>query len=95
MEENKKISHYLDKIEAQENFLASHCCLFLAIFSVWEKSNFSLKFKVSRKILMRLSKIASTATYHKCLKDLIHFGFIKYEPTYDYFRGSKMSILKK
>jgi hypothetical protein len=31
---------------------------------------------------MNLSKIRSTATYHKCLGDLVYFGFIDYKPSF-------------
>lgn len=37
---------------------------------------------------MRISKISSKATYHKCLKHLHALGYIKYEPSYNPFRGS-------
>ena len=37
---------------------------------------------------MRISKISAKATYHKCLKALHAQGYIKYEPSYNPFRGS-------
>jgi hypothetical protein len=37
---------------------------------------------------MRISKISSKSTYHKCLKNLHSLGYISYEPSYNPFKGS-------
>ena len=41
---------------------------------------------------MRISKISSKATYHKCLKNLHAQGYIKYEPSYNPFKGSHVFL---
>jgi hypothetical protein len=41
---------------------------------------------------MRISKISSKATYHKCLKNLHALGYIKYEPSYNPYKGSMVSL---
>ena len=42
---------------------------------------------------MRISKISSKATYHKCLKNLHSLGYINYEPSYNPFKGSHVYLL--
>lgn len=37
---------------------------------------------------MKVSKISAKATYHKCMKDLHDFGYLKYKPSYNPFKGS-------
>ena len=37
---------------------------------------------------MRISKISSKATYHKCLRNLHDSGYINYQPSYNPFKGS-------
>ncbi|CAN5580530.1 transcriptional regulator [soil metagenome] len=37
---------------------------------------------------MEISKISGKATYHKVIRELHNFGYIKYEPSFNYFRGS-------
>ena len=32
---------------------------------------------------MLMAKISSRATYHKCLNDLVDFGYVKYIPTFN------------
>ncbi|MDP2159841.1 MAG: hypothetical protein Q8K02_05120, partial [Flavobacterium sp.] len=41
---------------------------------------------------MRISKISSKATYHKCLKNLHSLGYINYEPSYNPFKGSHVVL---
>eukprot|EP01037_Dinobryon_pediforme_P007471 gene7471-7535_t len=48
---------------------ASHVSLFTAVFVSWQRSGFNSPFSVSRRQLMSYSRIASFATYHKCVKE--------------------------
>jgi len=41
---------------------------------------------------MRISKISSKATYHKCLKNLHSLGYINYQPSYNPFKGSHVIL---
>jgi len=67
---------------------ATHISLFTAMFVCWQRSGFSNPFPVNRKKLMGFSKIASVATYHKCIKELNEFGYVRYQPSYHPANGS-------
>ena len=41
---------------------------------------------------MRISKIASTATYHKCMKDLTEREYVIYKPSFNPFKGSILEV---
>ena len=41
---------------------------------------------------MRISKIGSKATYHKCIKNLHTLGYIKYAPSYNPFKSSQVYV---
>jgi hypothetical protein len=41
---------------------------------------------------MKLSKIGSTATYHKCIKELNNWKYILYKPSHNPFKGSKVKL---
>lgn len=47
---------------------------------------------IFRKDIMPLARIASNATYHKYLKELVVFGYVCYWPSHDYYSGSKVSF---
>ena len=67
---------------------AVHVSLCAALFVVWQKDGFQNPFPVSRKSLMAYSRIASRATYHKCMRDLDGYGYIRYLPSYHPKKGS-------
>jgi hypothetical protein len=62
--------------------LATHISLCTALFACWQKNNFISPFPVSRKQLMAFSRIASVATYHKCIKELDEYAYIRYQPSF-------------
>jgi hypothetical protein len=37
---------------------------------------------------MKVSKICSKATYHKCIRELNDYGYLSYHPSYNPFKGS-------
>jgi hypothetical protein len=70
------------------HLLATHVSMYAALFVCWQRSGYSNPFPVNRRMLMSYSRIASTATYHKCIKELETFGYIHYYPSYHPIKGS-------
>jgi len=48
---------------------------------------------ISRKKVMELSHISSIVTYHKCIKELQEYGYIRYRPSYHPGIRSKIEII--
>lgn len=71
-----------------QRLLATHVSLFTALFTCYQQHDFESPFAITRKVLMAFSKIASVATYHKCMKELDELGYIKYQPSYNPKTGS-------
>jgi hypothetical protein len=44
--------------------------------------------------IMPIAKISSPATYLKCVRDLSDFGYIRYEPSFNKNKGSKIYFLE-
>lgn len=86
------LSRFLGKAAYDSRLLPAHICLYTAMLSVWEQRRFSTPFRITRKELMHLSKLASTATYHKCLKELVSYGYVNYEPSYNHYVGSRIYL---
>jgi len=85
----KEVSQQL----SQDNRLtSSHVSLYLALLIVWEQNSFANSFNITRKKLMCISKIASFTTYHKCIKQLEEYGYIKYSPNFNPVTGSKVFL---
>lgn len=64
----------------------------MAIFQLWNQNRFQNPISISRDELMRISKIASTATYHKCMKDLTDREYVIYKPSFNPFKGSILEV---
>ena len=90
--ETKKIladySSRIRQIGQDSRMLASHVSLFTALFSCYQQNGFQSPFPITRKTVMGFSKIASIATYHKCMKDLDAYGYISYHPSFHAVKGS-------
>ena len=75
-----------------ENATPFHISLYMALFHKWNSAKFRNPISVARDDLMFLSKIGSTNTYTKCLKELDKWGYIKYMPSHSYHVGSKIYL---
>ena len=85
---------FLRKAANDDRLLPSHISLFMAMF-YYSPDKPGDHFQVSRKKLMRFSRIKSVATYHKCIKELVAYGYIDYQPSYDAYRASSVALLTK
>jgi hypothetical protein len=89
----KEIAGYgklLKRMRGDHRLNATHVSLFTALFVHWQRNIFASPFAVTRKELMSFSKIASVATYHKCIRELDAFGYIRYQPSYHPKLGSQV-----
>lgn len=89
----KQFNRFLKKANDDSRLLPSHISLYFAILSSWSESKFAQTFRIFRKDLMRLSHISSFATYHKCMKQLDEYGYLKYESSYNYYQGCLIELL--
>ncbi|MFF5383719.1 hypothetical protein [Pedobacter suwonensis] len=76
------------QLESDSRLLSTHISILTAIFICWQHNAFREPFSVTRRKLMALSKVASIATYHKCMRELIAFGYITYQPSFHPQKGS-------
>lgn len=71
----------------------AHISLYLAFFQVWNYNRFRSSFHVNRDDIMKLSKIGSKSTYHRCTKELHFYNYLIYEPSHNPFKGSIIKML--
>lgn len=93
MEQFNILSGFLGKAAHDSRLMPTHISLYIAMLFLWQQSRFTIPFRVTRRELMGFSKIASTSTYHKCLKELIACGYIRYEPSYHPRQASRVQLL--
>lgn len=88
----KHLTEFFDKVSNDETLKPTHISLYIALFQSWNCNRFKNPVSISRDELMRISKIGSKATYHKCLKKLHAAGYVHYIPSYNPFKESQVSL---
>jgi hypothetical protein len=88
----KHLTGFFDKVAKDKVLNPTHVSMYVALFQFWNCNRFKNPISISRDEVMRISKISSKATYHKCLKNLHALGYINYEPSYNPFKGSQVYL---
>lgn len=81
-------SKQIRRMAKDQRLMATHVSLLTALFTCYQQNGFESPFTITRKILMTFSKIASIATYHKCIKELDDLNYINYRPSFHPKMGS-------
>ena len=73
----------------------SHVSLYMAFYQLWSQGNWTSPILVKRGEVMQLAKMGSSATYHRCLKQLIAIGCLLYEPSANPAQKSKVYLVQR
>lgn len=90
---SKHLSIFFDRAASDSNLNPTHISLYMSLFRLWNCNKPAIPISISRLEIMKSSKIASKATYHKCLKELHEQGYINYQPSFNPYLGSQVFIL--
>lgn len=88
----RHLTAFYNHIKKDDCLTASHISLYMALFQYWNFNRFQNPFPVYRDNMMKLSKIGSKNTYHKCIKELHEAKYIYYHPSPSKFLPVKISI---
>ncbi len=95
MECLKPLSDFFKSIEADPRISTTHISIYAALLQCWKENNYINPLKAYRNEIMRVAKISASTTYHKRIKELDEYGYIKYEPSYKRNQASKVFIVLK
>lgn len=91
----KPLSDFFSAIERDARISATHIGIYAALLQYRkEKGLINPVIAFSRQI-MHIAKISSPTTYHKCVKDLSDFGYIRYEASFRKNQGSRIYFLER
>ena len=93
MGEVKELTSFFSAIREDHRIGTSHVSLYMAIFHFYNLNQSRNPVDITRASVMRVAKISGSATYHKCIKDLVEFGYISYKPSYNPVINSQVSLL--
>lgn len=89
----KHLTGFFDKLVQDYDLNPTHVSLYISLFQYWNLNRFMNPISITRDEIMKISKICSKATYHKCMRELHEKGYIIYEPSYNPFRGSLVRMV--
>lgn len=84
----RHLAGFFDRVAKDDRLGPLHVSMYVSLFQFWNASRFKNPISISRSELMRVSKICSKATYHKCIKELNEYGYLRYQPSFNPIRGS-------
>ena len=84
---------FIGRLISDSRLKPVHLLLSIALCDRWAAGQFAPCYAITRSSLMRAARIRSTATYHKAIKELQTFGYIKYYPSYHPGKHSRIEIL--
>lgn len=90
----KHLSGFFSKIVHDTDLNPTHVSLYMALFQSWNINRFQNPISITRNEVMRISKIFSKATYHKCVNELHQKGYINYVPSHNPFKGSLVWVIE-
>ena len=93
MNKLKLLTYFINRVVTDKRLTTSHLSLSIALCHTWIDSGFNESYQISRRQIMHLSHIHSIATYHKVIKDLQRFAYLKYSPSYHPIKGSSVKLI--
>ncbi len=90
MEFLKPLSDFFSAIENDPRISITHIGIYAALLQYWKAHDYENPVQVFSYEIMGIAKISASTTYHKSIKDLNDFGYIRYEPSFRRNQGSKV-----
>ena len=88
----KLLNAAFEKFYFDDRLNPTHISLYMALFQEWNSSRFAPDFFVNRRDLMQVAKIGSKSTYHRCVTDLDSWEYLRYYPSNNPYKGSKIKM---
>jgi hypothetical protein len=83
MDPLKPLSDFFDGIARDPRIGSSHIALYTALHQIWVRGNCKSPIRIFSYTVMPVAKISGSETYHKILKDLNEYGYLRYVPHYN------------
>lgn len=90
MDALQPLSDFFMAIERDPRISITHIGIYAALLQYWKEHQYTNPIQVFSYEIMRIAKISASATYHKSIRDLSEYGYIRYEPSFKRNRGSKV-----
>lgn len=93
MDSNKELAVRITMIALDDQISVRHIGVYVALLHLWCRNQMTSPFQISRSKVMKLARVGSIVTYHKCINDLNTLGYIQYQPSFDPILGSTITLM--
>ena len=90
----QQLFHFLKAASEDPRIGPVHISLYAALLGLWEQKSKENPFSVFSWEVMPFCKISGVATYHRSIRELHQYGYIKYVPSYNHFLGSSIYLFE-
>jgi len=90
MHQLQPVEDFFSAIADDPRINTTHISLYMALLKIWGERRFQNPIRVFSYEVMPVCKISGIATYHKSIRELHEFGYIRYVPSY--YRFSRSSV---
>lgn len=84
------LSDFFQAIDNDPRITMRHIGLYAALLYIWETDGFKNPICLFSKEIMAVAKIFASASYHRYIKQLDEYGYIRYEPSFKKNQASKI-----
>ncbi|MDE3183089.1 MAG: hypothetical protein KGM16_06690 [Bacteroidota bacterium] len=94
MERLNILSDFFEAIRPDGRISITHIGIYAALLQYRIQNNFANPIEAFSHEIMNIAKVSSAITYHKCVKELSEYGYIKYEPSFNRKKGSRIYFIE-
>ena len=95
MERLNYLSDFFEAIKSDARISITHIGIYTALLQYRIERNFINPIHVFSHEIMSIAKLSSAITYHKCVRELSDYGYIRYEPSFNRTKGSKIYFVER
>lgn len=89
------LSDFFEAIGTDARISITHIGVYAALLQYRMQKGFTNPIQVFSHEIMSIAKLSSAITYHKCVKELSNYGYIRYEPSFNRTKGSKIYFAER
>jgi hypothetical protein len=86
------LTAFVDAATEDPRLATTHISLYLSLFRLWMTKGGIDPLPIQRSEVMRVAKISGVATYHRCIRELDAYGYIRYQPSFHPANHTKVNL---
>ena len=95
MEQLPYLSGFFLAIENDPRISITHIGIYAALLQYWSQNQYANPLQAFSYEIMKIAKISAKRTYHKTIRELSEYGYLKYQPSFKRNQGSRVFLLSE